>query len=117
MTETSLADAHELLTERLREELPPLNAQADNPDPMIYAKFFTPDAGWTWYVSEGSPEGDDFIFFGFAVGFCGEWGSISLKELQDLRGGLGLPVERDLYFTPGPFSEAVPEYHREALAF
>lgn len=117
MTSLPSTDAHHLLTDQLREELPALNAQADNSDPMIYAKFFTPDAGWTWYISEGSPEGDDFIFFCFAVGFCGEWGSVSLKELQDLRGKLGLRVERDLYFTPGPFSQAVPKYHREALAF
>ncbi len=117
MTKISIADAHELLTEQLREELPPLQSQADNSDPTIYAKFFTPDAGWTWYIAEGSPVDDDFIFFGFAVGFSGEWGNFSLNDLQAARGKFGLPVERDLYFSPGRFSEAVPEYHRKALAF
>src|SRR5436853_2004081 len=27
-------------------------------------QFFTPDSNWTWYATEGSPGGDDFIFFG-----------------------------------------------------
>ena len=29
---------------------------------------------------------------------CAELGSVSLSEIAALRGGLGLPVERDLYF-------------------
>ena len=74
---------------------------------MIHAKFFTPDVGWTWYAAEGSPEGDDFIFFGYAIGIEPEWGTFSLKELESARGVLGLPVERDLYFKPARFSQVV----------
>ena len=70
-------------------------------------KFFTPDANWTWYVIEGSPEGEngDYLFYGFVVGTCPEWGTFLLSELQQVRGLLRLPVERDLYFEPRPFSQ------------
>ena len=97
----------ELLTEEVRSQLPPLYSQENNKDPVVHAKFFTPDSNWTWYVTEGSQEGDDFIFFGFVCGFAKEWGYFSLNELQAARGPLRLPVERDLYFKPGLFSEVM----------
>jgi hypothetical protein len=34
-----------------------------------------------------------------------ELGYFSLSELQSIRGAFGLPVERDMYFTPTPLSE------------
>lgn len=102
-----------LLTEELRRLLPMPSAETGD-DPTIYAKFFTPDAGWTWYVASGEPDGDDFVFFGYVVGVCGEWGGFRLSELMEVRGKLGLPVERDRHFTAGRFCEVVPEWHREA---
>ena len=95
----------QLLTEEVKAALPPLRSQEDNPDPLIRVKFFTPDAGWTWYATEGSPEGGDCIFFGYVVGVEPEWGYFSLAELSSVRGKLGLPVERDRFFRPCPASE------------
>ncbi len=95
----------ELLTAELRRCLPPLYSQENNKDPTVYIKFFTPDANWTWYVTEGSEEGDEFIFFGYVMGLVEEWGYFALSDLQDTRGPLGLAIERDLYFTPAPFSK------------
>jgi hypothetical protein len=86
----------QLLPQESREGLPPLYSQEGEADPIAHVKFFTPDAGWTWYATEGSPEGDDFIFFGYVIGLESEWGTFSLSELQSVRGTLGLPVERDL---------------------
>ena len=103
----------ELLTEELRRSLPALYAQEEVADPVVHVKFFTPDTSWTWYATEGSPEGDDFLFFGYVVGQDREWGYFALSELSATRGPFGLAIERDLYFTPGPFSRAVPRYHRE----
>lgn len=40
------------------------------------------------------------VFFGFVDGFYPELGYFSLRELQNNRGKLGLPIERDLYFEP-----------------
>ena len=59
-------------------------------------------------VTEGSPEDDDFRFFGFVRGHADEWGYFLLSELQQARGPLGLPIERDLYFEPGRFTDVVP---------
>lgn len=40
------------------------------------------------------------IFFGFVDGDVPELGDFSLRELLSTRGKWGLPIERDLYFTP-----------------
>lgn len=95
----------QLLTDELRENLPPLYAQEKEKDPTVYAKFFTPDSNWTWYVTEGEQQNGDFIFFGYVIGQEREWGYFSLNELSAARGPWGLPLERDLYFTSQRFSE------------
>ena len=97
-----------LLTDDLRQRLPALYSQEGAADPVVHAKFFTPDSSWTWYVTEGSPDGGDFRFFGFVCGLEDEWGYFLLSELESARGPLGLDIERDINFTPGPFSDVVP---------
>ncbi len=92
-----------LLTKALRDRIPPLYATENQEDPMVHVKFFTPDSSWTWYVIEF--DGED-IFFGFVVGHYPELGNFSLSEMQSVRGPLGLPIERDLYFDPCRLSEA-----------
>jgi hypothetical protein len=94
-----------LLTDELRSQLPPLYSQDGENDPMVYAKSFTPDSSWTWFVTEGEQDDGDFLFFGFVQGHEGEWGYFALSELEPLRGPLGLPLERDLYFKPARWSE------------
>jgi hypothetical protein len=94
-----------LLTNTLRDNLPPLYSQEKEDDPVVYCKFFTPDTQWTWFVTEGEQDGDDFIFFGFVNGLEGEWGNFSLSELEEIRGPWGLPIERDIYFKPDRWSE------------
>jgi hypothetical protein len=74
----------------------------------VYAKFFFPAADWTWFVTEGEDEGDDFVFFGFVKGFEEEWCYFTLNELQDINVE-HLTVERDLYFKPGKI-ENILEY-------
>lgn len=96
-----------LLTAELRASLLPLYAQEKNTEPIVHAKFFTPDSQWTWYVTEGSEDDGDFRFFGFVCGLDDEWGYFVLSELESARGPLGLPIERDLYFEPGPFTQVI----------
>jgi hypothetical protein len=103
----------QLLTEKLRASLPPLYAQDGNSNPIVHAKFFTPDSNWTWFVTEGGAEEDDFIFFGYVIGFEEEWGYFALSELESARGPLKLPIERDLYFEVGPWQEVIARYRRE----
>jgi hypothetical protein len=47
----------------------------------------------------------DRLCFGLVVGHEREFGYFSLDELQNIRGPLGLQVERDLYFKPKPVSQ------------
>lgn len=95
-----------LLTDELREEIPPLYSQEGVEDPIVRCKFFTPDSNWTWYVVEGQPEEDgEWRFFGFVVGLESEWGYFLLSELESVRGPWSLKIERDVMFEPAPFSE------------
>src|SRR5256885_15462210 len=103
----------QLLTQELRASLPPLYAQEGNTNPIVHGKFFTPDSNWTWFVTEGSVEEDDFIFFGYVIGFAEEWGHFALSELESARGPLRLPIECDLYFKVGPWQEVIARYRRE----
>ena len=87
-----------LLTEEIKKVLPKLYEQdGKGLNAIAYVKFFTPDSNWTWYVTEF--DGKD-IFFGLVDGFEKELGYFSLKELESVKGPLGLKIERDLYFKP-----------------
>jgi len=66
-----------------------------------------------WFATEGEEDGNDFRFFGYVIGFEEEWGYFMLSELQSARGPLGLPIERDLYFKAGSFSEVIRRYREE----
>lgn len=88
-----------LLTKELEAKLPPLYATDGlGYEAIAQVKFFTPDSNWTWYATEYDPI--EKMFFGLVDGFEKELGYFSLKELEVIRGALGLHVERDLYFEP-----------------
>jgi hypothetical protein len=75
----------------------------------VIVKFFTPDANWTWYVIEGEKqENGDWEFFGLVDGLEKELGGFRLSDLKSVRGGLGLPVERDLHFGEHQLGEFMP---------
>src|ERR1700680_1540712 len=97
-----------LLSDELRARLPPLYSQEAEDEPMVYAKFFLPGTGWTWYVTEGSEQEGDFLFFGFVVGLDSEFGYFRLSELESVASRLGLHVERDLAFRQGRLTDVVP---------
>ena len=86
-----------LLTKELRRKLPPFYATNQQPDPMVWVKFFYPDVHWAWYGIEF--DGQD-IFYGFVDGDSPELGNFSLAELQQTRGKLGCRLERDMFFRP-----------------
>lgn len=98
-----------LLPNDIRKQLPKLYATEHVPaaDKIAVVKFFTPDAGWTWYVCEF--DGDDTLY-GFVIGLEAEWGYISLSELQSVRGLLGMRVERDQHWQLKPMREAEPAH-------
>src|SRR5690242_3114525 len=77
----------------------PVRGTKDEIDFWPVVKLFTPDASCTWLLTEIDPEDPDIAFglCDLGTGFP-ELGSVSLTELASVRGSLGLPVERDLYF-------------------
>lgn len=64
----------------------------------VLVKFFTPWTYWTWYAVEGKKEGDDWLFFGMVDGHEKELGYFRLSELKEIRGPMGLKIERDMHF-------------------
>ena len=102
----------ELLSQELRSHLPKLYSQEQNDDPIVYAKFFFPTGRWTWFITEGQEDGDDFTFFGYVVGDAEEWGYFRLKELDKIC-VRGITIERDIFFEPATFSEAIAKYRSQ----
>jgi hypothetical protein len=113
------------LPDSLKERMPPLYSQENEPDPMVVCKFFDPVGSWTWYATEGSPvdedgyydtdkEKVDYLFFGLIDGHELELGYFSLNELKTAkegrRGLQALPIERDVWFEPKRSSE-IQERH------
>ncbi len=89
-----------------------LEENTGSADPLIVAKYFNPVGAQTWYISEYDPQEE--ILFGFVTGMpFPEWGTISLREFIELQLPLGMKIERDLYYTPQRFSEAVSAEEKE----
>ena len=102
----------ELLLEELKIGLPKLYEQEETEDPMVFIKFFFPAGNWTWFVTEGEPEENDFKFFGYVIGLEKEWGYFTLRQLEEINIH-GLTVERDLYFRQESFSLCLTRWKRE----
>ena len=91
-----------LFTKEILKKLPALYSQEAHENPetemVFYVKLFTPDSNWTWFIAEYDPETE--IAWGLVKGHEQEFGSFSMKEIKELRGPFGLPVERDICFDP-----------------
>ena len=62
-------------------------------------KLFTPDADCTWLLTEIDPDDTDVAFGLYHLGSGHpKLGSVRLSEIAAVRGKLGLPAERDLWF-------------------
>ena len=96
---------HLLLTQGIRDTLPPLYNSEKHPEKESVAmvKFFSPYSQWTWYAVEF--DGED-TFFGLVDGFEMEYGYFSYSELEAVTVFGGVPaVERDCHWTPQPVKE------------
>ena len=92
-------------------------AGKEEPDFMPVVKLFTPDAGCTWLLTEIDPEDPDIAFDLCDLGRGHpELGSVSLSELESVRGQLNLPIERDLYFTATKTLSAEARAHGAIVA-
>lgn len=111
-----------LLTQSIREQLLRNGRLKDQyagtdsePDFIPVVKLFTPDANCTWLLTEVDPADPDIAFglCDLGMGFP-ELGSVSISELESVRGKLGLPVERDLHFMPTKTISAYADEARRA---
>ena len=98
-----------LLTKANRNALPALYSTDGDKNAKAVVKFFTPDGSYTWFASEF--DGEDTFFGLVDGGQCKELGYFSLKELTAARGNMGLPVERDRWFSSTPLSELGSKVH------
>lgn len=96
-----------LLTKEILSKLPALYSQENTDDPKVICKFFAVFTSWAWYAIEF--DGKD-TFFGYVAGDYPELGYFSLSELQNLKGPLGLRIERDMYFEPIKLSRIKEKY-------
>jgi len=109
-SKSSQAGGMTLLTVEIRGRLPALGSQDGlGGKAVAHVKFFTPDSNWTWWATQGGAEGNDYLFFGLVQGHEKELGYFSLSELQSVRGPMGLPIERDLHWTPKTLEEIAPD--------
>ena len=93
----------------------------DTSDYAPVVKLFTPEGEATWLLTalefDSSDDGKEVVATGRAFGLCDlgmgfpELGYVDIGELEALRAGMGLPVERDMYFTA---DKPLSEYAREA---
>ena len=94
-----------LMTQQIKKLLPPLYTQENEKDPMVYAKFFNPYGNATWLATEF--DGRDQFFGAVTLGHGWELGYFSLRELQSLKGPMGVQgIERDKWFKPMELSRA-----------
>jgi hypothetical protein len=80
----------------------PIGSQEQKGDQaLVLIKYFFPVGRYTFYVTEGRAEDDDFLFFGYGISpfgpDCDEWGYTTLSELLSVQ-HRGLTIERDLHF-------------------
>lgn len=94
-----------LITKELEELIPEFYSTEDIEleEKIVYVKFFSPDADWSWYVFEYDKATN--TIFAMVDGLEKELGYASIDELERLKGALGLHIERDICFTPTKYKD------------
>ena len=95
--------AYQLMPDAIAKDIPKLYETEKVKDPIVHVKLFAPDSNWTWLIVEADSE--ERLCFGLVIGHERELGYFSLAELEEVRGPLGLPIERDLHWQPTPLSK------------
>ncbi len=88
---------------READKVPTLDEAYEADDPLCTVKLFDPTGSWSWFVAGYDPESR--TAFGVVHGCEKEAGDFSIAELVEFRGRMGLPIERDLHYTPKRVSE------------
>lgn len=91
---------------RASDKLPSTDEAAAMVDPMCRVKLFG-GGSWTWFIAGFDPETG--MAFGVTKGWETEIGDVDLNEIKTLRIAFGLPVERDLHWTPQSVQQLMSE--------
>jgi hypothetical protein len=91
---------------RASDKLPSTDEAARMVDPMCRVKLFG-GGSWTWFIAGFDPETG--LAFGIVRGYETEEGDFDLNEIKALRLQFGLPVERDLHWTPQSVQQLMSE--------
>lgn len=90
--------------------IPAIGETGDTPtaDKIVRLHFFGPSQDW-FVVELGRDGEDEGLAYGWAEMFpgCGEWGYVYLPEIAEvfIPGKMLVPIERDCFWTPKPWSE------------
>lgn len=79
-------------------------------DDLCKVKLFNPTGAATWWIAAYDPEtqiAQGVVDLGIGIG--PEFGDIWMPELVDFRGRFGLPIERDLHYTPKTIRELLKD--------
>lgn len=89
---------------RKADKMPSTEELREDENLVALVKLFNPAGSGTWFIAGYDP--DTRRAYGRAVLQESEVGFIDMAELVDFRSSFyGLPIERDLWFTPKPLSE------------
>jgi len=107
---------HQWITKAIAEAMPDLyaNESKDPKDVPVVLKLFNPCGAGTWYITEADL--DEGVAFGYCVIHEGELGYVSLAELREYKGPLGLGIERDEWFSGKTLADVMKPAHEQAMA-
>ena len=88
---------------RATDHLPTTDEAWAATDFLCKVKLFDPTGSWAWFVAGYDP--DTGLAVGVVHGFEREAGDFDMHELVAHRGTFGLPIERDLWWSPKRLSE------------
>lgn len=91
-----------LITKEIERKLnntPIYSKDGQGVDSEIIVKFFNPCGAATWLITEAEKQDNgDYLLYGYiTLGYGYEWCYVMLSELQKIRNGYGLGIERDRY--------------------
>lgn len=91
---------------RTTDKLPTVAEASAQDDPVLKVKLFNPAGAGTWWLAGYDP--DTGLAWGVADIFERECGAFDVNELVAIRTRpFGLPIERDLWYTPARLSEVL----------
>lgn len=88
---------------RTTDKVPTTDVAAEIADPICKIKLFNPTGIGRWFIAGFDPETG--LAYGVAELHEREAGDFDLNEIAAHRGLMGLPIERDLFYTPKRVSE------------